>query len=90
MTRTVQYFILSNLHILHLLESQLHNNQGFKSVTIQSYSLHMQKWLTRRVTEVFKLCEIKVSLCSKKVTKAYDPLFRNARENRDNKREKNI
>ena len=34
-----------------------------------------------RVTDFFKLCEIKVSLCSKKVTKAYDPLFRNTREN---------
>ena len=32
-----------------------------------------------RVTDFFKLCEIKVSLCSKKVTKAYDPLFRNTR-----------
>ena len=36
----------------------------------------------------FKLCEIKVSLCSKKVTKAYDPLFRNTRENCDNTWEK--
>ena len=34
-----------------------------------------------------KLCEIKVSLCSKKVTKEYDPLFRNTRENRNNTRE---
>ena len=41
-----------------------------------------------RVTDFFKLCEIKVSLCSKKVTKAYAPLFRNTRENRDNKWEK--
>ena len=32
----------------------------------------------------FKLCEIKVSLCTKKMTKAYDPLFTNTRENRDN------
>ena len=30
----------------------------------------------------FKLCEIKVSLCSKKMTNPYDPLFRNTRENR--------
>ena len=37
---------------------------------------------------LFKLCEIKVSLCSKKVTKAYDPLFRNTRENRNNRRGK--
>ena len=36
----------------------------------------------------FKLCEIKVSLCSKKVTKAYDPLFRDTRENCDNTWEK--
>ena len=36
----------------------------------------------------FKLCEIKVSLCSNKVTEAYDPLFRNTRENRDNTWEK--
>ena len=36
----------------------------------------------------FKLCEIKVALCTKKMTKAYDPLFRNTRENRDNTREK--
>ena len=36
----------------------------------------------------FKLCEIKVSLCSKKMTKPYDLLFRNTRENRDNTREK--
>ena len=35
-----------------------------------------------------KLCEIKVSVCSKKVTKAYDPLFRNTRENCDNTWEK--
>ena len=35
-----------------------------------------------------KLCEIKVSLCSKKMTKPYDPLFRNTRENSDNKRGK--
>ena len=26
----------------------------------------------------FKLCEIKVSLCSKKMTKLYDPLYRNS------------
>ena len=32
----------------------------------------------------FKLREIKVSLCSNKVTKAYDPLFRNTREKCDN------
>ena len=32
------------------------------------------------VTE--SLCEIEVSLCSKNMTKAYDPLFRNTRENR--------
>ena len=38
----------------------------------------------------FKLCEIKVSLCNKEMTKAYDPLFINTRENRDNTREKNI
>ena len=50
--------------------------------------------LTRRVhgdrvtNFFFILCEIKVSLCSKKVTKAYDPLFRNTRENRDNTWEK--
>ena len=37
---------------------------------------------------LFKLCEIKVSLCSKKVTKAYDSLFRNTRENYDNTWEK--
>ena len=37
-----------------------------------------------RVTDFFKLCEIKVSLCSKKVTKAYYPLFRNTLENCDN------
>ena len=30
----------------------------------------------------FKLCEIKVSLHNKEMTKAYDPLFRNTRENR--------
>ena len=36
----------------------------------------------------FKLCEIRVALCTKKMTKAYDPLFRNTRENRDNTREK--
>ena len=41
-----------------------------------------------RVTDFFKKCEIKVSLCSKKVTKAYDPLFRNTRENCDNTWEK--
>ena len=41
-----------------------------------------------RVTDFFKLCEIKVSLCSKKLTKTYDPLFRNTRENRDNTWEK--
>ena len=29
-----------------------------------------------------KLCEIKFSLCSKEMTKAYDPLFRNTRETR--------
>ena len=47
------------------------------------------KKLTRRVHDdcvanFFKLCEIKVSLCTKKMTKAYDPLFTNTRENRDN------
>ena len=31
-----------------------------------------------------KLCEIKVSLCSNKMTNPYDPLFRNTRENRVN------
>ena len=36
----------------------------------------------------FKLCAIKVSLGSKKGTKAYDPLFRNTRENCDNTWEK--
>ena len=35
----------------------------------------------------FKLCEIKVSLCSNKMTNPYDPLFRNTRENRVNTRE---
>ena len=42
------------------------------------------------VTELpicFKLYEIKVSLCSKKMTKPYDPLFRNTREKRVNIRE---
>ena len=34
-----------------------------------------------------KLCEINVSLCSKKITKPYDPLFRNTREKRVNIRE---
>ena len=36
----------------------------------------------------FKLCGIKVPPCTKKKTKAYDPLFRNTRVNRDNTREK--
>ena len=31
-----------------------------------------------------KLCEIKVSLCSKKMTNPYGPLFRNTQENRVN------
>ena len=31
-----------------------------------------------------KLREIKVSLCSKKMTNPYDPLFKNTRENRVN------
>ena len=47
--------------------------------------LHLQGECT--VTEspiFFKLCEIKVALCTKKITKAYDPLFRN----RDNTCEK--
>ena len=35
----------------------------------------------------FKLCEITVSLCSKIMTKAYDPLFTNTRENHVNTRE---
>ena len=35
-----------------------------------------------------KLCEIKVSLCSKKMTKPYNSLFRNTRENCDDMREK--
>ena len=35
----------------------------------------------------FLLCEIKVSLCSKRLTKPYDPLFRNTREKRVNIRE---
>ena len=34
-----------------------------------------------------KLCEIKVSLCSNKITNPYDPLFRNTRENRVNIRD---
>ena len=34
-----------------------------------------------------KLCEIKVSLFSNKMTNPYDPLFRNTRENRVNTRE---
>ena len=34
-----------------------------------------------------KLCEIKVSLCSNKMTNRYDPLFRNTRENRVNTRD---
>ena len=41
-----------------------------------------------RVTDFFNLCEIKVALCTKKMTKAYEPLFRNTGENRDNVREK--
>ena len=36
---------------------------------------------------IFKVCEIKVSPCSRKMTKPYDPLFRNTRENRVNARE---
>ena len=36
----------------------------------------------------FKLCEIKGTLCTKQMTKAYDPLLRNTRENHDNTREK--
>ena len=40
-----------------------------------------------RVTDFFKnFCEIKVSLCSNKMTNPYDPLFRNTRENRVNTR----
>ena len=34
-----------------------------------------------------KLCEIKVSLCIKKMIKLYDPLFRNTRENHVNTQE---
>ena len=37
---------------------------------------------------IFKLCEIKDSLYSNKMTKPYDPLFRNTRDNRDNTKEK--
>ena len=40
-----------------------------------------------RVTDLFKLCEIEVSLCNKEMTKVYDPLFRNTRGNRVNIRE---
>ena len=40
-----------------------------------------------RVTDFLKLCEIKVSFCSNKMTNPYDPLFRNTRENRVNTRE---
>ena len=39
-----------------------------------------------RVTDFLKLCQIKVSLCSDKMTNPYDPLFRNTRENRVNTR----
>ena len=35
-----------------------------------------------------KICEIEVALCTKKMTKAYGPLFRNTQENRDNGRKK--
>ena len=43
------------------------------------------RWLSHRF--FFKLCGIKVSLCSNKMTNPYDPLFRNTRENHFNTRE---
>ena len=51
-------------------------------------SLILQGECTVTESPIFlKLCEIKVSLCSNKMTNPYDQLFRNTRENRVNTRE---
>ena len=65
----------------HLLPS-FHHHPTQHSYT---YSHPNLNFLMCTVTEspiFFKLCEIKVSLCNKEMTKAYDPLFRNTWENR--------
>ena len=36
---------------------------------------------------IFKLCEIKVSLCTNKMTETYDSLFTNIKENGNNMKE---
>ena len=73
------------LHFIFVLQNLLQNYKSFPMRKI----IYSQGECT--VTEspiFFKLCEIKVSLCSKKVTEAYDPLFRNTREICDNTWEK--
>ena len=54
----------------------------YQNIQEKSVAIKISRDLNNDLTDFFKLCEIKVSLCNKEMTKAYDPLFRNTRENR--------